>query len=256
MIVKTEAIVLKTMKYRETSKIATLFTKRFGKLSVIAKGARQRDSRVGSALDSLNYVQAVLYKKEGKDLHLLSQCDVIKHFGRLTREMDRLSPAMTVLELIQTVAHAEEESSSLFEALTDALETINDAQQNVQSVLLHFELRLLDLLGFRPDLMKCAGCRKTLESVTGGTKSGFFRLSPGGFFCTGCGKGSGGSAGAARETIKVLRELQNISSIRASELILSPSCRDEARKILWYFLRSHVEGMKRLKSEAVFSAVA
>jgi DNA repair protein RecO (recombination protein O) len=71
MIVKTEAIVLKTMKYRDTSKIVTLFTKNYGKLSAVAKGARDRNLRFGSALDSLSHVQVVLYKKEGADLHLL-----------------------------------------------------------------------------------------------------------------------------------------------------------------------------------------
>ena len=84
MIIRTEAIVLRTMKYRETSRIATLYTKERGKVSVIAKGARDGKSRMGGALQPMNHVVALVYMKESRDLQLLTQCDLAGHYPGLT----------------------------------------------------------------------------------------------------------------------------------------------------------------------------
>ena len=256
MIVKTEAIVLRTMKYRETSKIVTLFTKKYGKLSAVAKGARDRKLRFGSALDSLNYVQAVLYKKDGRDLHLLSQCDVIKQFARLSQDLDRLGAGMAILELVQSVARAEEESSVLFRAVLDSLTIMNDTAVDVSGVLLHFELKLLEILGFRPGLSLCSSCKSPLEFCSSGTKSQVFRSSPGGIICPLCLAKHRGSAQVSREAVSLLRALQETTVSRVMEMKLTPSLCEEGKKILWYYFKCHVEGIRPLRSEAVFSAVA
>jgi len=71
------------MKFRDTSKIVSLYTRRFGRVSVVAKGARDRKSRFGAALEPMSHVSAVFYKKERSDLHLLSQCDLLNGFRRI-----------------------------------------------------------------------------------------------------------------------------------------------------------------------------
>ena len=97
MILKTEAIVLRTMKYRETSRIATLYTKEAGKLSVIAKGARDGRSRLAGALQPMNHVAAVIYTRESRELQLLTQCDIIAASRALTDDLDRMAAAMAVV---------------------------------------------------------------------------------------------------------------------------------------------------------------
>jgi len=255
MIVKTDAIVLKTMRYRETSKIATLFTREYGKLSVIAKGARLGNSRVGPALDVLNHVHVVLYKKEGRDLHLLSQCDLLNHFGMLTKDMERMGSAIAVIELVHKVAHSEEESGVLFEAVLDALKTLNETPENFKTVLLHFEIHLLDILGFKPDLYACADCKTFLDPS--GTQSEILRLRPGGIQCASCGKTGSTNRGISWETLRHLQMFQNLlESGKAAEIVPSRLVSDEAMRAVWYYFRSHVEGMNRLRSEEVFLAVA
>ena len=77
MIESTDAIVLRAIKYGDTSKIVTLYTRRFGKVAVIAKGARSAKSKFGSALEPMSLIQAVFYRKENREVQLLSQADLL-----------------------------------------------------------------------------------------------------------------------------------------------------------------------------------
>ena len=71
MIVKTDAIVLKSMRFRETSKIVTFYTRRYGKIAAVAKGARETKNKFGAALEPMTGVNLVFYKKEQRDLQLV-----------------------------------------------------------------------------------------------------------------------------------------------------------------------------------------
>ena len=79
-IIKTEAIVLSKLDYRDTSKIANLFTEDFGKISVIIKGARSPKSKTGKIVDPLNHIRIVYYNKESRDLQLISDAESINYF--------------------------------------------------------------------------------------------------------------------------------------------------------------------------------
>jgi DNA repair protein RecO (recombination protein O) len=252
VIVKTEAVVLKWIRHGETSKIVTLLTEDFGKITVIAKGARSSGTRYGRELDSLNHVHVVFYMKEGRDLHLLSQCTLIRHFGYLTADLRRLGNAMSALELACAVTPAGGECRELFGTLLGALNAMNDREAHDMTILLHFETRLLEILGFRPDLRDCSVCRKPLGLGEDGTKSVLFRLSPGGLVCRRC--GSGGDVRG--EPLLLLQTLQGIrESAEAGAIDLDRETGLEARSIIWHFLRHHVDEIRKLRSEAVFSAL-
>ena len=256
MITKTEAIILKGMKYRETSKILTLYTREFGKISVIAKGARSPKSKFGSALEPMNYVLAVFYKKDNRDLHLLAQCDLMKSFRGISEEMDRLHAAMAVVELVNAVSHAEEQNEKLFTTTVEALEKINRATKNALHVFYCFEMRLSDILGFRPNFSTCFGCGEDIETVPG-TKDIELHLSGGGAFCADCSHKSLGQGRISLAGLKSLQRLQEMEDIGgATRLALSPSVRNEVSGTLRRFLQSHIDGLHKLKSEEVFAMIA
>ena len=125
MLVKTDAVILKSMKYRDTSKIVTLYSKEFGKLKVIAKGARSAKNKFGASLDPLTCSHVVLYKKEQRDLHLLSQCDLILPFNRLREDFDRMSVGFSVIELLNQIVHEEERNEPLYQLLLETLTALN-----------------------------------------------------------------------------------------------------------------------------------
>jgi DNA repair protein RecO len=162
---------------------------------------------------------------------------------------------MSVLELVHSVAHAEEESSALFQIVLEALSILNDTDANSSGVVLHFELKLLENLGFRPDLSLCSGCRTSLELHDAGTKSQVFRSSPGGIVCPRCLTKERGNAEISGEAVSFLRSLQGMAVNKVMEMKLTPSLCEEGRKILWYYFRCHIDRIRPLRSEAIFSVV-
>ncbi|MBM2844901.1 MAG: repair protein RecO [Bacteroidetes bacterium] len=256
MIVKTEAVVLKTMRFRDTSTILTLYTQEFGKVTVIAKGARDFKSKFGSALQPMNHVLAVFYRKEHREMHLLSQCDVVKRRRRMTEEMERMAAGMTIIELVHGVTHAEEKNEKLFASVVGALEAIETVAKHPGNVVYAFEVRLSDILGFRANFLGCARCGVVMDERVVGTNGAELRLSQGGVVCSQCAAGGLGEGRVTRQALRVLQRLQEIPEFAAScTIALTPVIRDEVAGILRRYLQSHVDGLRYLKAESVLAAM-
>lgn len=252
MIVKTEAVVLRGMKYRETSKILTLYTRQYGKLSAIAKGCRGPKSRFGSSLEPMSVVTVVLYKKEDRDLQLLTQCDVVRPLRRLSEDMDRLYAAMTVVALLERATHPEEKNERLFATTVSSLDAINDATVNPVNVLYKFEVSLLDILGFKPNFHTCSSCRKEMD---GGTSVGL-HLAMGGVLCASCSKDWAGDGTVSGQGLLVLQHLQDSDGMNEiARFSILPHVRNEVHEALRRYLQCHIEGLQGLKTEDVFSAI-
>ena len=97
-IVKTEAVVLSKLNYGDSSSIAALFTKNYGKLSAIIKGGRNPKSKIGFIVDPLNHLQVILYKKDNRDIQTLSNADIISHFSKIKEDLNKLKYTYAVLE--------------------------------------------------------------------------------------------------------------------------------------------------------------
>ncbi|HMK39832.1 MAG TPA: DNA repair protein RecO [Bacteroidota bacterium] len=253
MIVKSEAIVLRTMKYRETSRIATLYTKEMGKISVIAKGARDRRSRLGGSLQAMSHVGVLFYWKESRDLQLLAQCDSARSHPGLTSDLDRMAAAMAAVELTDAVSPPQEANPALFELLSSTLEGVSCATNQPGNALYYFELHLLRIIGFRPDMRFCALCRNPVGPAAQG---GGLRLTQNGIVCAACSAKGLGLETLSPAALAALQRLEETGDpATATRMVLNSRVRGEIAGVLRRFLLSHVEGMRTLRSEAVFSSI-
>lgn len=253
MIVKTEAIVLRTMKYRETSRIATLYTRESGKISVLAKGARDGKSRLGGALQPMNHVGVLVYMKESRDLQLLTQCDITRSFPGLTSDLDRMAAGMAAVELTDAVSPAEEPNGELFDLLSSTLEAVSGATKQPGNALYYFELHLLGIIGFRPDMRRCAHCRNPVGMLHEGDT---IHLTPNGILCAVCSAKGLGLESLSRSALAVLQRLQESADpASATRMVLNTRVRGEIAGVLRRFLLGHVEGLRTLRSESVFSSI-
>ena len=270
MITKTEAVVLKTMKYRDTSKIVTFYTRRFGKMRGIAKGARQLKNKFGSSLDPLSRVALVFYKKEQRELQLISQCDILGASKGIRSDLDKMATGLAVLELVDQLSH-EEENEPLYLLLSETLERIETAGKNVTNLYYAFAVRCSALLGFMPDVSSCSACSRTLNSLEG-EGSVLFRLSSGGIVCNTCAgerrslvgrqyshersSGYRPSAGSRDEeririsisTVKSLSFLLHAPLVNVTALALAPPEGNEIDGTLRLYLRQHFESMRPVKA--------
>jgi DNA repair protein RecO (recombination protein O) len=205
-------------------------------------------------LDTFNHLQIVLYKKEGRELHLLSQCDLLSRFAGLSGNLDRLGYAMATLDLVCSVSHYGEEGAPLFSALVESLKAIDTAEEP-QTVLLYFQTRLLSLLGFQPDLSHCAACKTPVHPDGGGTKARFFRLSGDGILCHRCKPAALAWMEIRPETLMLLQTYQQMVSGWHPVGDFSQETRQEGARTMAHFLRTHIEGVRNLKSGPVLASI-
>jgi len=148
-IQKTEAILLKKKDFRETSFILTFFTRDFGKVDGIIKGARGYRPRgdINPIFFSLD--QVVFYEKKKGGICIISQCETEEVFLSILKEWDRATSAYYMLELVDVFTEPGGKSEEVFEILLNSFKFL-DGGKETESITRLFEIKLLMALGFWP----------------------------------------------------------------------------------------------------------
>lgn len=150
----TEAVVLRTRAFRNTSLIAVVYTRDFGKVQVLAKGIRERcarkDSKFFCFLEPLTLDKIVYYQKSHSGLHLVTQADLLNQYQPIRRDLGRLAAAGFMLELVDKGTQLEDANKAIFNLLTNSLDRLSDREGNIKQALLFFQEQFLNLSGFMP----------------------------------------------------------------------------------------------------------
>lgn len=246
MILRTEAIVLRSIRYGESSRIATLFTRARGRLSVIAKGARRTRSRFGSALLPMSYIEAVVYTKTGRSLQTLSEASHLLRFPSLSKDLRKISIGMRVMELVGAVLQEEESSPGLFNLTLQTLQQLSTATRRFENLLPFFELKLAVELGFAPLID-----REEVEQVSdaGGSLSldgGV--ISPGRNLPT--------SLNASRKALRSFAVYAAADAATALRMSVDTRTQSEVHTLVEAFMKYHLEEAYPTRGERVFRQIA
>jgi DNA repair protein RecO (recombination protein O) len=160
-IIKTEAIVLSKMNYRDTSIITLIYTKELGKISAIVKGGRGPKSKIGMIIDPLNHLQIIIYLKESREVQLLSDAEIISHFTKLKENLEALKYSYAVIELVNKLIPGVEPNKRIFKGLVRILSLINSSDQRPEILFGRFFLFLTTEIGYGIQLDKCSVCGST-----------------------------------------------------------------------------------------------
>lgn len=158
---KTEAISLKRADYRETSQLLTLYSRDFGKLTCIAKGARRPKTRFQGGIDLLNQCEIIFLEPRWGGLSTLTECTVKNHFPLLRKRLEHFYSANFLAELVLLATPERDPSPAVYRLLLDYLEALGDFKRT-QELVLSFVLKLQGLLGMRPELEACCYCGRKL----------------------------------------------------------------------------------------------
>ncbi len=200
-IYKTEGIVLRQRKLGEADKIVTLYTPNYGKLEAVAKGVRRPKSRLAGHLEMLTYTSVML--AQGRNLDVVTQAQAIESFAPLREDLHRLSRALYAAELVDRFSPEGAESYHIFQLLLATLRRLA-AGAGADVVLRYFEMQLLSLAGFQPQLQSCLDCGRALQPM-----ANYFSPAAGGVLCPSCGSGTAASRSLSLSALKVLRLLQS-----------------------------------------------
>jgi len=222
---RVDAVVLRHSDYGEADRMLTLFTRQLGKARAIAKGARKIASRKAGHIEPFTHVKLQLAK--GKDMLLVTQADTVDAYLPLRDDLVLTSQAAYVLELLDRFSYEEEtESPSTFRLLTETLTRLA-SKADPWLVTRYYEMRLLDHVGFRPQLFECANCGREIQP-----EDQFFSFSAGGVICPRCGRGLPNLRSLSMETLKYLRHFQRSSYAEATRARPSPEVQNEAESLM------------------------
>jgi len=166
-IIKNEAIVLRKTKFSDTSLIVQLFTKNYGKISALLKGARSSKSKIGSKIDLINHVEVVFYRKEEKDLQLVTQVNIIEHFSNIRENLEKIKYASAVCELILKLIPENEVNEKIFRGSVRIINLINQSSNSEILLFAQYLLFFTKEIGFEISFEYCSGCGNKIDNDTG-----------------------------------------------------------------------------------------
>jgi DNA repair protein RecO (recombination protein O) len=181
---KALALVVRTTDWSETSRIATLWTREFGKVRGLAKGGRRLKSSFETALDLLTLCSIVFLRKSSGGLDLLTEAQVVKRFPRLRADLPALYAAYYVAELLSDLTEDYDPHPTLFDAVLETLEGLGPPNATTIATgptLARLELVMLRELGYGPALEGCALCARPVNG-----QGLAFSAAAGGVLCSEC----------------------------------------------------------------------
>ena len=181
---RATAIVVRGTDWSETSRIATLFTREFGKIRVLAKGGRRLKSNFEIALDLLTVCEVVFIRKANGGLDLLTEARVADRFPALRTDLPSLYAGYYLAELLSDGTQDYDPHPALFDAARKTLGSLQNRSDVVES-LSRFELVWLQELGYTPRLDACASCG-TAGPLPLPNGRILFGPTAGGVLCPGC----------------------------------------------------------------------
>lgn len=233
-ILKTEAIVLKTFDFRETSLIVNFFTKEYGRVDGILKGIRKDPRKFGSTLEPFSLNEIVFYQSRHSSLHLVSQCDLKDNFNTARSNLKAIAFASYLVDLLRHFMPAEEKNQEVYTLSEFALERM-DAGADVEKVLRIFVIKFLKLIGFRPRLDGCIVCDRNILG------SAYFNVKRGGLICPKCRSSDGYSTEVFGGTVASILHIEQNNWQDALRLGLSGNIKEELNRILQSFMEFHLQ---------------
>lgn len=219
MTEKVEGIILTVTDYSETSRILHVITKKYGVISMLAKGARSMKSSLRSTTDKLTYANFTIYYKENK-LSIVSHIDVIHPFKNIHKSIEKISYASYLLDLTGQVIRQNPNAQG-YDLLIASLIKIEEGfdPMVIMNIL---ELKYLDDLGVMPILDSCSKCGRKDHIVT-------ISSTLGGYVCKNC---HTNEKIVSEKTIKLLRMFYYIDISKIEKIDINPEVKEEINSFL------------------------
>lgn len=235
---RSEVIVLRRRDFGEADRLLTLLTPGYGKIRAVAKGARKPLSRKAGHIEP--FMRSNLLFARGRNLDLITQAELVEAYRPLREDLVRLTYAGHAVELVDRFAAENDSHPQLYQLLADALGWLAEAEDLLLAAR-YYEIRLLGLVGFQPQLFQCVSCRRAIEP-----QDQFFSGELGGVLCPDCRASDTNTRPISLSALKVLRYLQTRPYSSVKVLRVRRSLHSELETIVHHYIQHLLE--RRLQS--------
>jgi DNA repair protein RecO (recombination protein O) len=239
-VYRAEAVVLKAFDYGEADRILTLFTSQQGKIRAIAKGVRKIKSRKSGHLDL--FMRSNLLLARGRQLDIVTQAETLETFLPMRSDLWRASQGQYVAELIESFSAENLPSYPLYALLVATLRRLATSE-NLALAIRSFEVQLLTIVGYRPQLHRCLNCDTAIQPEAN-------RFSPklGGVLCPACVAADSAAPQISVPALKVLRNLQTNEGAMLAVTDVGESIEREVEQRLQEYIAHRLESRPRAVS--------
>jgi DNA repair protein RecO (recombination protein O) len=245
---KTTGFVLKSLSYGESDLIITFYSREFGKIKGIAKGAKRSKKRFANVFEPFSLTNIIFSRKNRDALAFIESCDIIDHYSLIRQDLEKTLTASYFIDLTDHFSPEGKSNEKLFMLLADFLAWLT--RENASDATIRFfEMRLLKITGFEPALTACVRCN---TPVTNGASYYFFPKD-GGITCAACARPERYDQSVSAGTVRTLLLGKDMDIEKMKMVSMPESLACESRNILCGFI-THVLG-KEVKSLKVMEQV-
>jgi DNA repair protein RecO (recombination protein O) len=243
---RAQAIVIRHREFGEADRVLSLYTLEHGKVQAIAKGVRKLHSRKAGHLEPMT--QVILQLAKGRTWDVITQADTIRNFQNIRLDLRLIAYAGYVLELLDRFTYEEGQNRPLYNLVTETLARL-DAGMSPGLAVHYYEVHLMDLLGFRPQLLECVVCGQKIEP-----EDQFFSARLGGVVCPGSRSGDPAARPVSVNALRYLRFFQRSPWPQVKTRVLPETVDQELSKLFEYYLTYLLEN--NLKTPGFLDAVS
>jgi DNA repair protein RecO (recombination protein O) len=235
---RTDAIILSRSDFGEADRLLTVFTPERGKIRLLGKGVRKTTSRKAGHVELFMLTDMLVAR--GRTWDIISQAEIVEPYRALREDLERTSHAYYLAEVVDRFTEEHDANRPLFELLGLTLARISHLE-HIFLALRYFEMHLLSLTGFEPQLYFCLTCKEALEPV-----ENYFHIADGGTLCPAHGKMRPNADPLPLSVLKVLRFLRSEPWEKAAQLRLTPPTQQQVEQLLLRYITFILE--RQLKS--------
>ncbi|TVY09644.1 DNA repair protein RecO [Paenibacillus cremeus] len=233
---RVQGIVIRSMDYGEGNKIISLFTREYGKMSVVARGAKKVKSRYGSSAQLFTFGDYLFYKNG--QLGTLNHAEIIEPYHKIREDLHRAAHASYLAEMTERMMGDQEGQPFLFDQLKASMTAIQEDKD--YEIIDHFyEMKMLTYAGYTPELDQCMVCRESSEAVA-------LSIGLGGILCEKCILRDPQAIRISSGVFKLLRVFVQTDVRRLGQIDVKPQTKALLKHIMRSYFDTHV-GL-RLKS--------
>ena len=233
-VFSTPAILLHRLDYGDFDLILTFLSLERGKISLIAKSAKRSTRRFAGILELFSLIEVVSSSSRGRGLPVLQEAILHSPFSTIRDDIKKTAYASYWCELINKWVEENRKQAQLFHLLRHVLSQLDSGAATAAELSILFQMRLLELSGYSPNLRQCAHCQKQLEAIQ--PHRVVFDISKGGIVCDKCAAGTGGRIRLSKGTIKQFNWINSGDLKKASRMRFGSQALEEGLELLEAFV--------------------